>query len=134
MEFSNILYKWLLKYPEAVDQSVVNYLIYHEKILKDCIKITSDEYGPVITLGLNEGKKIHLDSDNNILNYRGQIASIVHQYDRHRNVKRVIKNKFCPELNEKKSNLYKSYSHNIFKLSLIIISVVKNEDIEPTIL
>lgn len=118
LEFSNILYKWLLKYPEAVDQSVVNYLIYHEKILKDCIKITSDEYGPVITLGLNEGKRIHLDSDNNILNYRGQIASIVHQYDRHRNVKRVIKNKFCPELNEKKS------IRNIFILSQIFIIIL----------
>ena len=44
----------------------MNYLIYHEKILKDCIKISNDEYGTIITLRLNEGKRIHLDTDYNI--------------------------------------------------------------------
>jgi len=98
LEFSSILYKNLLIYPEAIDQSVVNYLIYHENILGNCTKISSDEYGPVITLGLTNRKNIVLDKNNNILNYNGQIASIIHQYDRHPDIKRIIKEKYCPEL------------------------------------
>ena len=76
LEFSNILYQKLQIYPEAADQSVVNYLIYHEKILKDSLKIISDEFGPVMTIGLTKRKNINLDSKNNILNYKGQVASI----------------------------------------------------------
>ena len=98
IEFSSILYKNLLKYPEASDQSVVNYLIYHENILGNCTKITSDGYGPVITLGLTNRKNIVFDSKNNILNYNDQIASIIHQYDRHADIKKIIKEKYCPEL------------------------------------
>ena len=98
IEFSSILYKNLLKYPEAYDQSVVNYLIYHENILGNCTKISSDGYGLVITLGLTNRKNIILDIKNNILNYNSQIASIIHQYDRHEDIKRIIKEKYCPEL------------------------------------
>ena len=98
IEFSSILSENLLKYPEAPDQSVVNYLIYHENILGNCIKISSDGYGPVITLGLTNRKNIVLDTKNNILNYNDQIASIIHQYDRHTDIKRIIKEKYCPEL------------------------------------
>ena len=98
LEFSNILYQKLRIYPEAADQSVVNYLIYHEKILKDSLKIISDKFGPVMTIGLTKRKNINLDSKNNILNYKGQVASIVHQYDRHPDLKRMIKIKYCPEL------------------------------------
>ena len=102
LEFSNILFKWLYKYPEAVDQSIVNYLIYHEKILNNSLIIFSDEYGPVITIGLNKRKNINLDLNNNILNYQGNIPSIVHQYDRHPDLRRMVKIKFCPELTDKK--------------------------------
>lgn len=98
IEFSSILYKNLLMYPEILDQSVVNYLIYNENILGNCKKISSDEYGPVITLGLTNRKNIVLDTKNNILNYNGQIASIIHQYDRYPDIKKIIKEKYCPEL------------------------------------
>ena len=117
LEFSNILFKWLYKYPEAVDQSIVNYLIYHEKILNNCLIIGSDEYGPVITIGLNQRKNINLDSNNNILNYGGKIPSIVHQYDRHPDLRKMIKIKFCPELIEKKIRItyygVKTFEQNI---------------------
>ena len=97
-EFSNILYDKLRIYPTVIDQTLLNYLIYHEKILKKCLQIKSDEFGPVLTLGLTKRKNIILDEENNILNNNGQIASIVHQYDRHPDLKKIIKSKYCPEL------------------------------------
>ena len=75
---------------------MVNYLIYHEHIFKKFI-IFSDEYGPVITIGLTRRDCVNLDSQNNILNYKNQIVSIVHQYDRHKDLKFMIKEKYCPE-------------------------------------
>ena len=97
-EFSNILYEKLSIYPRVIDQTLANYLIYHEKILKKCLQIKSDEFGPVLTLGLTKRKNIILDEENNILNNNGQIASIVHQYNRHPDLKKIIKSKYCPEL------------------------------------
>ena len=97
-EFSNLLFKKLLKYFSAIDQAVVNYLIYYEKIMSHCVQIKSDENGPVLTLGLTKRENIILDDENNILNNKGHIAPIVHQYDRHPDLKKIMKNKFCPEL------------------------------------
>ena len=97
-EFSNILYEKLSIYPRVIDQTLANYLIYHEKILKKCLQIKSDEFGRVLTLGLTKRKNIILDEENNILNNNGHIASIVHQYDRHPDLKKIMKSKYCPEL------------------------------------
>ena len=120
LEFSNILFKWLYKYPEAVDQCIVNYLIYHEKILNNSLIICSDEYGPVITIGLNKRKNIYLDLNNNILNYGGKIPSIVHQYDRHPDLRRMIKIKFCPEFIDKKIIIISQ----IFSITLLLKNVL----------
>ena len=99
IQFSSILYSKLLELcPKSSDQTVVNYLIYQDNILSNCTKIISDEYGPVMTLGLTMRKNIRLDDRFNILNYDGQIASIIHQYDRHPDIKKIILIKFCPEL------------------------------------
>ena len=84
--FSHILWEKLLIYPQNGDQYIVNYLIYHENLFKERI-IFSDEYGPVITIGITKRDHINLDSENNILNFRNQKASIVHQYDRHNDIK-----------------------------------------------
>ena len=97
-EFSNVLYEKLSIYPPVIDQTLANYLIYHEKILKNFFQIKSDEYGLVLTLGLTKRKNIILDEENNILNNNGHIASIVHQYDRHPDLKKIMKSKYCPEL------------------------------------
>ena len=93
---SQILWEKLLIYPQNGDQYMVNYLVYHEHILKKFI-IFSDNYGPVITIGLTKRDHINLDSQNNILNYKNQIVSIVYQYDRHKDLKIMIKEKYCPE-------------------------------------
>ena len=100
INFSNIVYKKLLIY-FIYDQTIINYLIYYENILNNWNVIYSDEYGQVITLGLTEHNKIYLDLDNNILNRKGEIVSIVHQYDRVAGLNIIIKNKLCPELKHK---------------------------------
>ena len=102
LKFSNIAYNKLLKY-FTIDQTIINYLIYYENILNNWTVIFSDEYGKVITLGLTGRNKINLDHQKNILNFKGEIASIVHQYDRYPDIKKIIRNKFCPELKHIKS-------------------------------
>ena len=96
-EFADILYNKLLEYT-ILDQCLVNYLIYKENILNNATHIYSDEYGPVLTLGLTNKKTIKIDYDENILNYKGEIALIVHQYDRDPLLKKIMRKKFCPEL------------------------------------
>ena len=53
-----------------------------------------------MTIGKTRREDIHLDSENNILNFRGEIASVVHQYDRKHDIASTVINKFCPELIE----------------------------------
>ena len=63
--------------PGCVEQGIGNYMFYYEKIFNDSI-IKSDNYGPVITIGRSIRENIFLDSENNILNYAGDIAGVVH--------------------------------------------------------
>ena len=95
-KFSQILWKNLLIYPQAEDQTMLNYLYYHKQFFKN-VTIFSDNWGPVITIGLTKRNYINLDSENNILNSGNQIASIIHQYDRHKDIQVKIKEKYCPE-------------------------------------
>ena len=116
---SKTIYKNLLIH-FSVDQTILNYLIYVENILKNRTIIFSDEYGPVLTLGLTKRNKIKLDSENNILNFNNKIASIVHQYDRNKDIKRIIKQKYCPELNYYKKIFILFVMDQILMLILII--------------
>ena len=119
LEFSNILWDKLSAFPESIDQTVINYMIYHENILYNYLKF-SNLFGPVMTIGLTKKGNIILDSENNILNYNGKIASIVHQYDRHGIIKKVIRNKFCPELTYKR-NIKKTFIFSeIFSIILLV--------------
>ena len=95
-EFANKLLETLLAYPKATDQCIVNYLIYHEHYLKDFL-VRSDDYGLVMTIGFTLRENIILDSQKNILNFNGQIAPIVHQYDRFPDILKIIVNKYSPE-------------------------------------
>ena len=115
LKFSNIAYNKLLKY-FTIDQTIINYLIYYENILNNWTVIFSDEYGKVITLGLTGRNKINLDQQQNILNFKGEIASIVHQYDRYPDIKKIIRKKFCPEL-----KYIKSINNLFFMHELVII-------------
>ena len=78
------------------DQTADNYLIYHKKMFNDCI-ISSDIYsGPVMTVAILEGKgkEFLLDSENNILNFNGQVAAVIHQYDRFPKLAKIVRKKF----------------------------------------
>ena len=118
LDFSKILWQNLIQKPFIIDQGIGNYLIYYEKILKEFI-IKSDNYGPVMTLGLTKRFNILTDNESNILNFGGEIASVIHQYDRKIDIRMSIINKYCPEnlnLNNsgKKRNIpiNKSFSTN----------------------
>ena len=51
-----------------------------------------------MTLGLTKSNDIIVDSDNNILNFRGEIASVIHQYDRNSDLTIKVITKYSPEL------------------------------------
>lgn len=121
--FLNILWKNILAFPKAVDQSIINYLIYKDKIFEDYI-ILNDNCGPVMTIGLTKRENIILDSEYNILNFEGQIASIVHQYDRHKDLLILFKKKFFPECLKdmvvRKNNYIFLFLLEIFMICLLI--------------
>ena len=122
-KFSQILWRKLLIFPKADDQSEVNYLYYHEKMFKN-ITIFSDNYGPVITIGVTKRDNINIDSDINILNSRNQIASIVHQYDRHKDIQLKIKEKYCPEFIQANNNFINIiYFFVMLELITILLSI-----------
>jgi hypothetical protein len=58
------------------------------------IIIKSDNFGPVMTIGWNKRENITLDSNDNILNFRGEVAYVIHQYDRHKDLLMKIQEKF----------------------------------------
>jgi len=75
------------------DQTAEAYLIYHKKMFNDCI-ITSDIYsGPVMTVGLSN-KNFSYDPEDNLLNSKGDIAAVIHQYDRKPNMVEIVNKKF----------------------------------------
>lgn len=79
LEFSSIIWEKVWFNKNSTDQGICNYLFYYEKFLNDCL-IKSDNFGPVMTIGANKKSDIHLDSNDNILNFKGEIASVIHQY------------------------------------------------------
>ena len=75
------------------DQTAEAYLIYHKNMFNDCI-ITSDIYsGPLMTVGLSN-KNFSYDSEDNLLNFKGDIAAVIHQYDRKPNMVEIVNKKF----------------------------------------
>ena len=122
--FSQILWEKLLIYPQVDDQSLINILYYHEKFFKDLI-IFSDEDGPVITIGLTHRDHINLDSEDNILNSENQIASIVHQYDRHKDIQIKIKEKYCPEFIDTNNHFINTIYFFIFLEMITIMYSIK---------
>ena len=129
--FSKIMFKNLLKY-FTIDQTILNYLIYYKHILNGISIIFSDEYGQVLTLGLTERTKIILDREKNILNFNNQVASIVHQYDRHPDIGRIIREKFCPELSHNKK-IFDLFIINELLVLILIVKLITNFYFKKTI-
>lgn len=97
-EFSRIMWKildskWSLIH-NVIEQAVANYIIYHKKLFNDCLVKSENKDGYVMTLALTKREKIILDSKNNILNGKGEIAAVIHQYDRKRDLVKKLINKY----------------------------------------
>jgi hypothetical protein len=74
------------------DQAVHNYLVYSE-IVKP-VSFADNETGPIMTLALEDDKNILINTDNQILLRNGQIAPIIHQYDRKYELVKLINSLF----------------------------------------
>ena len=105
-EFSRLFWKNLMANINSKEQGIANYLFYYEKINNDCL-IMSDNFGPIMTIGLTHRKNISLDSKDNIINFNGEVAAVVHQYDRKLDISNKIKNKFLYYNESIKNNIKK---------------------------
>ena len=106
IEFGEILWQTLENHSNIFEQGAINYLIYYKKILNDNI-IFMDNNGPILTICVTEKNKITLDSDNNVLNFKGKVAYIVHQYDRKPDIARKFNNKYKDDILNKYFELNK---------------------------
>ena len=123
LDFSNIFWKNLISNPNSIEQGICNYLFYYEKIFKDCL-VKSDNYGPVMTIGLTKRDILKLDSNNNLLNFKGEVAAVVHQYDRKPDIVNITINKYNlftkRDINETR-NYYKNIIVFLIFLQIIVI-------------
>ncbi|MBQ7577462.1 MAG: hypothetical protein IJT21_04235 [Synergistaceae bacterium] len=86
-------------YYEISDQPTANWFVYHEKLFNDILVTSTNQDGPVMTIGLSERENIKLDSNDNVLNGKGEIAAVVHQYDRKPDIVIKVVDKYCPNMN-----------------------------------
>jgi hypothetical protein len=63
------------------DQGVHNYLIYTKKVPN--LRLISNETGPVLTIGSKIGRQIRFNKYGLVINDKGEIYNIIHQYDRY---------------------------------------------------
>ena len=131
IEASNMLWEklssqWSVRL-KVMEQAVFNYLIYVEHFLSDYLVISDNANGPVMTIGSTHYKYITFDSDDNILNEKGEVAAVVHQYERKPYVTRKVVNKYCPEFNADNSGIIiiNYIIINIYSLIIIIIFIYK---------
>ena len=106
IEFADILWQTLEQFSNFFDQGAINYLIYYKKILNKSV-IFMDNNGPIMTICVTKSNKITLDSDNNVLNSKGQVAYIVHQYDRKPDIVRKFNKKYKDDILNKYFELNK---------------------------
>ena len=122
----------LEKKDNGIDQAVLNYIVYYKKKFEDCI-IINDNHGPLMTIGITK-QNVSLDNDNNLINFDGQIAAVVHQYDKVPERVEIINKKYNDtnlnitsilieneKENEKVINLGKSQNKSVYKNIFIII-------------
>ena len=98
MEYSRImsdilLSEWSLRL-NVVEQAAGNYIIYHDKMFADELRPSTNYDGYVMTVGLTDAKNLHADSEGNVLNGRGELAAVVHQYDRKPEIMAMVAGKY----------------------------------------
>ena len=115
--------EWSLK-NNVIEQAVGNYIIYHDKMFNESL-IKSDNNGPVMTICLTKRTHIKIDREKNILNGRGKIAAVIHQYDRKPDLFNNVVKKYCQEnnffINSNIKNYNKNESFSKYDIFLILI-------------
>ena len=119
LEFSQVVWDTIKVKKKVIDQGGVNYLLRYKKLFNDCL-IIKDNHDCVMTIGMTNRKNVFLDKDDNILNFDGQIAAVVHQYDR--------KHEIVPKLKIKYNDSFIFNENNNFSENNDIIIESNNEN------
>lgn len=103
MELSSTVWKILNQSSYSrenwIDQAIINYVIYYKKIFaNETIIRNENKDSPILTLGVAKNESFINDSEGNILNINDEIAALVHQYDRHKNIEIIVLKKYCNDL------------------------------------
>ena len=104
------------------DQGVANYLIYYDKLFNDSLIKSDNIDGRVMTIGFTKSKEIKIDSRNNVLNDKGEIAAVIHQYDRKPDIVEIVRKKYCYSNNTK----YLEKQSNQYNLNKYVIKIIIN--------
>ena len=98
-------------------------------MFNDCL-IKSDIYsGFVMTVGIEPNKNFSYDSEENLLNFKGNVAAVIHQYDRIPKMVEMVKKKYndVPDnisvadlIGNKNNNIDYVYINYLIYLILII--------------
>lgn len=78
-------------YVPLSDQSSLNYLV-HTGVIKP-VAYSDNENGPIMTLSLES--QIQISQDNQVLLKNGNVASVLHQYDRHAHLNQLVRSKIA---------------------------------------
>ena len=100
LQFSDKIFEILKTKPKAIDQAIGNYIIYHLKMFENCSVISENADGPIMSIAITNRAFINLDSNQNIINVKGEIAAYVHQYDRFKDLTQIVNKKYYTKINE----------------------------------
>jgi hypothetical protein len=95
----------------GIEQAVGNFIIYHDKMFDDCLIKSNNTDGYIMTIGLTNSTNILLNLNLDILNGKGEVAAVVHQYDRLDALKKLVESKYTSE-------------NQSFHLNFIIIIII----------
>lgn len=95
----------------GIEQAVGNFIIYHDKMFDDCLIKSNNTDGYIMTIGLTNSKNILLNLNFDILNGKGEVAAVVHQYDRLDVLKKIVESKYNSE-------------NQSFQLNFIILIII----------
>ena len=76
------------------DQGSANVILHYNKKFQDILQTSDNADGCVMTIAITNASRIKLDQAGNVLNGKGEVAALVHQYDRHFNVVKAVGYKY----------------------------------------
>ena len=121
-EFAKTMWNRISALPSkiwGVEQAVGNFMIYHDKMFNDCLIMSNNTDGYIMTIGITKPKNIILNLDIEIMNRKGEIAAVVHQYDRHDILTKLVEDKYNPE-----NKLYKLINIIIIIIIVIVLDII----------